>query len=239
MKKNLVMMLVLLLASTAMIQAQDGLSVQLGFASPTFRLNSPVLEDKAKLETTAMNGFRVAIAYDASFYKGLGVMMGIDYTISGNHTKWESIGKFEYPRSRTRNVLNQLEVFVDWQYKFELAMHTYLILYTGPTVQVNLSMNQTEYIQNDGKDEGSKKVVGLLHYNDATMRQYYKRYNVTWGVGAGFQYDRYFIRGGYDFGLVNPYMFDNFNKVGSADRNTRGRLDQWQVKVGVYLWESK
>lgn len=230
-------MAALLMVSTMMV-AQEGLSIQLGYASPTFRLNSPTLEDKTKLETTALNGFRVAIAYDASFYKGMGVMMGLDYTVSGNHTKWQSVSTYgEYPRSRTRNVLNQLEVFVDWQYKFEVAMNTYLILYSGPTVQVNLNMNQTEYIQNYVGDEGSKKVVGLLQYNDATMRQYYKRYNVTWGVGAGFQYDRYFIRGGYDFGLVNPYMFDNFNKVGSADRNTRGRLDQWQIKVGVYLWE--
>lgn len=240
MKKNLVMMLMLLLASTAMIQAQDGLSVQLGFASPTFRLNSPVLEDKAKLETTALNGFRVAIAYDASFYKGLGVMMGIDYTISGNHTKWESVSTYgEYPRSRTRNVLNQAEIFVDWQYKFEVAMKTYLIVYTGPTVQWNINMRQTEYTQNFVGDDGTKKIVNVLQYNNEKMQKYYQRYNVTWGVGLGFQYERYFIRGGYDFGLINPYHFDNFDKIGYPDRNTRGRLDQWQVKVGVYLWESK
>ena len=54
---------------------------------------------------------------------------------------------------------------------------------------------------------------------------------------TGFQYDRYYLRGGYDFGLINPYKLSNFSQVGLADRNTRGRLDQWQIKLGVYLWQ--
>ena len=68
-----------------------------------------------------------------------------------------------------------------------------------------------------------------------------KRINVTWGLGAGFQYDRYFLRGGYDFGLINPYkasQFDYTDTNGGRPR-TRGRFDQWQIKVGIYLWQSK
>ena len=58
------------------------------------------------------------------------------------------------------------------------------------------------------------------------------RLNVTWGVGAGLQYKRYFLRGGYDFGLLVPYKKADF----SNERHTRGRLDQWSIKVGMYLW---
>mgnify|MGYP003456251769 FL=1 len=59
------------------------------------------------------------------------------------------------------------------------------------------------------------------------------RLNVTWGVGAGLQYKRYFLRGGYDFGLINPYKSDMFD---GFDIYTRGRFDQWQIKLGMYLF---
>ena len=58
--------------------------------------------------------------------------------------------------------------------------------------------------------------------------------NVTWGLGAGLQYQRYFVRGGYDFGIVNPYKEQMF---AGHDIYTRGRFDQWQIKLGIYLWD--
>jgi hypothetical protein len=59
---------------------------------------------------------------------------------------------------------------------------------------------------------------------------------VTWGVGAGLQYNRYFVRGGYDFGLINPYKADKFIITDEYQPYTRGRFDQWQIKLGMYLW---
>jgi hypothetical protein len=73
-------------------------------------------------------------------------------------------------------------------------------------------------------------VTNLYEVGDMSL----KRLNVTWGVGAGFQYDRYFLRGGYDFGIINPNKERSF--VGH-DAYTRGRFDQWQIKVGMYLWQ--
>ena len=64
-----------------------------------------------------------------------------------------------------------------------------------------------------------------------------KRLNVTWGVGAGLQYERYFLRGGYDFGLINPYKEATFHVSDDYNPYTRGRFDQWQIKIGMYLWE--
>jgi hypothetical protein len=60
----------------------------------------------------------------------------------------------------------------------------------------------------------------------------FKRLNVTWGVGAGFQYKRYFLRGGYDFGLINPHKVADY----STGVHSRGRLDQWSIKIGMYIW---
>ena len=75
---------------------------------------------------------------------------------------------------------------------------------------------------------GNRNSAFTTQENDEAL----KRLNITWGVGAGFQYKRYFVRGSYDFGLINPYKnidFENGN-------HTRGRLDQWSVKIGAYLW---
>ena len=131
---------------------------------------------------------------------------------------------------------HEIEVFVDWQYKFELAKDTYLTLYTGPTIQCGLAMNMRADHQKDySADLDISRYSG---YTTDNQNERFKRINVTWGVGAGFQYQRYFLRGGYDFGLINPYAYSRF--VDKADQPldhyTRGRLDQWSIKIGMYFW---
>jgi len=124
-----------------------------------------------------------------------------------------------------------LELFVDWQYKFEVAKETYLILYSGPTLQCGLAMDWRRDRQTDAGDPFvTARFSGYDTNNDPD--QVLKRLNVTWGVGAGFQYKRYFLRGGYDFGIITPYKNTDF----SNGTHTRGRLDQWNIKIGMYLW---
>ena len=56
-----------------------------------------------------------------------------------------------------------------------------------------------------------------------------------WGVGIGLQYGRFFVRGGYDFGLLNAYKNDRT----STDDKILARQDQWQVKLGFYIWDTE
>jgi hypothetical protein len=129
---------------------------------------------------------------------------------------------------------HQLEIPVDWQYKFEIADKTYLILYTGPTLQLGLSYKQSTRTQMS--PNGDIASVDADRYTQKSVFAL-KRLNVTWGVGAGFQYDRYFLRGGYDFGILNPYKEATFQVSDEYSPYTRGRFDQWQIKIGMYLWE--
>jgi hypothetical protein len=92
---------------------------------------------------------------------------------------------------------------------------------------------QSKNFLNNGKEIQLTDVDNYYSETDMQDRAL-KRLNVTWGVGAGLQYERYFIRGGYDFGLINPYQLRQFP---GEDVYTRGRIDQWQVKVGIYLWQ--
>ena len=224
-------------AATTMVSAQDYFGVQLGFAQPIARLNTPTT--KTSLFPTSYNGFKVGLVYDATIVKGFGVSMGLNYTF-GNHTSaWKQIGKLPYPQERSTGQYHQLEIPIDWQYKFEIAKRTWIILYTGPTLQCGLDLTSKLYKTNNGKEITLEKDNSF--YSEDMKDKELKRINVTWGLGAGFQYDRYFLRGGYDFGLINPYkasQFDYTDTNGGHPR-TRGRFDQWQIKVGIYLWQSK
>ena len=224
-------------AATTMASAQDYLGVQLGFAQPIARLNTPTT--KTSLFPTSYNGFKVGLVYDATIVKGFGVSMALNYTF-GNHTSaWKQVGKLPYPQERSTGQYHQLEIPIDWQYKFEIAKRTWIILYTGPTLQCGLDLTSKLYKTNNGKEIILEKDNSF--YSEDMKDKELKRINVTWGLGAGFQYDRYFLRGGYDFGLINPYKASQFDYTDTNGGNprTRGRFDQWQIKVGVYLWQSK
>ena len=138
----------------------------------------------------------------------------------------------EYPKVRNQYFYHQIEVFVDWQYKFEIAKETYLMLYTGPTIQYGIAFKQKGQQDNFGEIT-PYPARDNNRYGNESQNTDLRQFNVTWGVGAGFQYQRYFLRGGYDFGLINPYKNAQFQ---GQDRNTRGRFDQWEIKIGAYLW---
>lgn len=229
-------------ASAMMLSAQDYLGVQFGYARPITRLNS--VASKTTLDVTAYNGLKVGLVYDATIIKGFGVTMGLNYTFGANTTDWMkqvNSQPAEYPKIRSKGQYHQLEIPIDWQYKFEIAKRTWIILYTGPTLQCGLSLNEKWYI-NSGRENGITMTQTDNLYSVEEMKDYaLKRVNVTWGIGAGFQYQRYFLRGGYDFGLINPYKASHFDytDTNGGHPRTRGRFDQWQIKVGVYLWQSK
>lgn len=231
-----IVMLCIIVASAAMAYSQSYVGVNVGYAQPITRLNLPVMGKESVLNPTTYNGMKVGVVYDVTLIKGLGVSMGLNYTMGGNATEWKSkSSSIKYPQERSHGWYHQLEIPVDWQYKFQIAKDTWLMLYTGPTLQCGLSLQKKNYV-NDGKtvELNAKNPTDNLYDAEDTGVFALKRLNVTWGVGAGFQYERYFLRGGYDFGIINPYKVDSFT---GQDIYTRGRFDQWQVKLGMYLWQ--
>ena len=248
MKTSKKVFLVLLLGTMVMsAKAQEGTSgigLQFGFAQSIYRLNSWDKDvDPNELQNTMLNGLKAGIVWDATYIKGFGSMMGLNYTFGTHTSAWKSVNsEFIYPQEKTRNTYHQLELFVDWQYKFEIAGNTYVIVYTGPTIQCQLALTNTTFRKElDGTESSTS--ISRFDYDDDKMHQDYKRLNVTWGVGAGFQYDRFYIRGGYDFGLINPYKINDFSEVfgniygenHDSGRRTRGRIDQWHITLGFYF----
>lgn len=221
-----------------------GLGVQIGFAEPIVRLNTAntAYSKDSLASKTVLNGLKVGVVYDETIIKGFGASIGLNYTFAAGSTDWTTPNALQsLTKTKTQTLYQQMEVFVDWQYKFEIAQETYLILTTGPTIQCGLEMSKRIYMRNElVSDVTLTEKLSCYDYEDSHKQYDYLRINATWGIGAGFQYQRYFLRGGYDFGLVNPYKLSNFNEMGyTLDRRTRGRLDQWNIRLGIYLWESK
>ena len=216
----------------AVERPKQGFGFQISWAQPILRINRPYatdLNDSLKV-AIKMNGFKVGVVYDASYVAGFGSTIGLNYTFGVYTSKWSSAGQFEFPRVRQHLTYHQLELFVDWQYKFEIAKETYLMLYTGPTLQCGVDFDMRVDRQMDYDQEIEHYYYDGYKSDDPDNSL--RRLNITWGVGAGFQYKRYFLRGGYDFGLVNPYKHTDFTN----EKHTRGRLDQWNIRLGVYLW---
>lgn len=259
MKKFFVTLMAACLVSGVMAvdRPKQGFGLQIGWAQPIIRLNSPFNPETAKdslANTVKLKGFKVGLVYDASYIAGFGSSISLNYTFGLHYGKWNSLYPInEYPRTRTTIMYHQVELCVDWQYKFEIAKETYIMLYTGPTLQcgVTFDMRMDEQSENPltgeiTTDEGDWKSAyeidkdDNIPVKDRTGKTHVPsdnaltRLNITWGVGAGFQYKRYFLRGGYDFGLINPYKNADF--AGGNQAHTRGRYDQWSIKLGVYLW---
>jgi hypothetical protein len=230
------LMITIICTCTISICADNYLGVQFGFAQPTTYLNAPQPADKTVLNPMIYNGFKVGMVYETDIIKGFGVIMGLNYTFGVNFSNWKSVGAHPHPKTCDKTFYHQLEIPVDWQYKFEIAQDTWIILYTGPTLQCGLAMTRNEY--ETDKYGKVKETVGIsdIYSTESNKDNALKRINVTWGIGAGFQYDRYFLRGGYDFGLINPYASQTF---AGQDVYTRGRFDQWQIKLGIYFWQGR
>jgi len=271
MRKTVVM--IGLLAATMMTYASDieqNVGLQFGFDRHLYRMNAPTRaeEDKTKLYKEPLNGGKFGFVYDVTFYKGLGLFLGFNYSYTMHSSRWKKIPYSESgkPASFEGVMLDYRykaeEHMLDWnvllQYKFEIAGGTYLGFYTGPSVQYIAKYQSRDYFR---KSDGTEIVPDIrileFAFNKEDVAPYYKNYNVTWGLGAMFQYDCYFIRGGYDFGLVNPYnvaqfgevtvenakgvpypIFTDTDGVSPDSRTTRGRLDSWFISLGVFIWQS-
>ena len=142
----------------------QGFGFQIGFAQPVLRLNSPETRypSDSLVNTTTLNGFKVGLVYDATFVKGFGASIGVNYTFGQGNTQWQRQSTLsDYPQKRVRTTYNQVELFVDWQYKFEIAGGTYIILYSGPSIQCAVAMTD-KVLERQLDGDISEKNIGRL-----------------------------------------------------------------------------
>ncbi|HCS87715.1 MAG TPA: hypothetical protein DIW30_04710 [Bacteroidales bacterium] len=238
MKKTIPVILMLCLCTLSAMAQKQSLGFELGYAQPVLREN-PATEKKHYPNVTKLNGLKLGLVYDATLIKGFGFRLGVNYLYGGNHTKWQSESSFSTAQKvKYGNQMHSIEVPVDWQYKFEIAKETYLVLYTGPSFQYNFSFDKTTYRKNEITGQSTENKENHFKADkDQDDTPDYRPWNLTWGLGAGFQYQNYYIRGGYDFGIINHYNDRFYNDSANPDNEyrMRGRFDQWSIKIGIYF----
>lgn len=261
-----------LLAAAMAGQAADinqNFGLQFGFDRHLYRLNSPSVsgKDKNELSVDPLNGGKIGFVYDVTFYEGLGLFLDFNYSYTMHNSPWRDIAynelglptKLTGIQYRSKAEEHMLDWNVLMQYKFDIAGNTYLSLFTGPSIQYIAQYKSRDYFRTSDGTEiyPGAKILGW-DVNTEDIAPYYKNYNVSWGVGLMFQYDCYFIRGGYNFGLINPYKEDCWGNIKYVDENgqtndwfkrpgsnepddrlTRGRMDSWYITLGVFLWQSE
>ena len=229
---------VIALACTCALFAQDGsmdLGFNIGFAEPVMYYRASASADK--LTRQATDGIKLGVTYQTTLIKGFGVSSSLNYTHSTHIGAWTVMPGSAAIKTKEDHNFHQLEIPVDWQYRFLIAKYTYIALYTGPTLQIGLA-NTFRYrtkVGDEIKEDWKQDVYKIDSDNDGIPD--YNRLNVTWGVGASFQYKQYFIRGGYDFGIMSVYRDPYYNTSSESGWNRKGRLDQWQIKLGIYFWQ--
>ena len=236
MKKLFLSVIALVFAGS--LFAQEGgmdLGFNIGFAEPVMYYRASA--GATKLTRQATDGIKLGVTYQTTIIKGFGVSSSLNYTHSTHVGAWTVTPGMAAMKTKEDHNFHQLEIPVDWQYRFLIAKQTYVSLYTGPTLQIGLA-NTYRYRVKVGDEitqDWKQDVYKLDEDHDGIPD--YNRVNVTWGVGASFQYKQYFIRGGYDFGIMSVYRDPYFNTSSESGWNRKGRLDQWQIKLGIYFWQ--
>ncbi|MBQ9340192.1 MAG: hypothetical protein IJS13_07670 [Paludibacteraceae bacterium] len=248
MRKTILFVMTLLTAVA--LYAEEGeqnLGFNLGFSDVILRERSSAATTKLDSKSP-LYGIKAGIVYQNTMIAGFGVQLGLNYTFGTHLGKPQPVdGNIStLLEKKTDWYYHQLEIPIDWQYQFEIAKETYLIIYTGPTLNVGLSLKRIDL---EDKLKGNfytgelitdRKEYQLYDKNydaDGDGNRDYFRTNVMWGVGAGFRYKRYFLRGGYDFGITNPYRDRYFDISTGNQWRRKGRFDQWSIKLGIYLWQ--
>lgn len=221
--------LLLLLPFCAIAQDQH-LGIEIGYNRPVLR--ESVSWDGGKL-TTPFNGARVGLMYEATLIKGFGVRLGVEYDISSRTGKWQNASSFTtYPQTRKQLRMQNIGIPVEWQYKFQIAKETYLVLYTGPTFAYHLQLSGIT-MQKSYDQKVTNQSVSLVRQDVDNDDVYdYSQFNLQWGMGAAFQFQNYYVRGGYDFGIINAYR-DRYNNL--TDAATKARCDGWHITAGIYF----
>ena len=233
MKRSGLLFIALCFAAIASAQTQS-LGFQLGFTEPILRDNS--ISQKSKLApTVTTNGIKTGFVYDATIVKGFGLNLSLNYSLSVDPGKWQVENQLmKAKQMRTSRILHTLEMPIEWQYKFKIAIDTWLIAYTGPVLQYNVVF--TEKTRHRGDPiKGEWEEPAINHYKidkDGDDKNDFSPFNIQWGVGGGFQYKNYFIRGGYNFGIYNHFR-DNYTNT--KEYTNRGRYDEWNIRLGIYF----
>ena len=133
--------------------------------------------------------FSIGLTWMPEFKYGIGIQTGIYYDLTMEKAKEESDGV----DTRYSSTDHSLSIPLRIQYRIELAKDFSLFIYAGPSFDIGLAFNVSEFLN----DEKTSTEANNLYDNNL------KRFNLLCGVGGGIRWKGLQLRAGGDWGLLN------------------------------------
>ncbi len=154
-----------------------------------------------------LHGARIGATFDFRLPKHFSIETGVLYTIlyGRQQQHWRSVDapslQVEYLQHRVLE--HNITIPVRCYYTIPLWQQLNMFFFGGP--QFNIGLAETDYIQPHLSDVTRiwMESQGIHTSKYDRMAEDLKHTNVQMGVGMGFEWDRYRLKGGYDFGLNN------------------------------------
>ena len=155
-----------------------------------------------------LHGARLGATFDFRLPKHFSIETGVLYTIlyGRQQQHWRSVDapsvQEEYLQHRILE--HNITIPVRCYYNIPLWKQLNMFFFGGP--QLHIGLAETDYIQPhlSGVTQIWLESQGIpTSKYDRMASKELKRANIQLGIGMGFEWDRYRIQGGYDFGLNN------------------------------------
>lgn len=154
-----------------------------------------------------LNGIRLGATFTFNLPMHFGLQTGVLYTLlyGKNVQHWRSIDAPSVQKEYITHRIAEHNVTIPIRayYTIPVWKQLNIFFYTGPQLQIGLAEN--DYLKTHLSD-GAKawlEAQGVATKSYDRMTDELLRANIQWGVGAGLEWDRYRVQGGYDFGLNN------------------------------------
>ena len=155
-----------------------------------------------------LHGARVGATFTFLLPLHFSAQTGLLYTVTcgKNEQHWRSMS-VQATRIEQLNhtvVEHNLTLPVRLYYTIPLWRQLNLFFYTGLQVQIGLA--EMDYIDDSNMTDATRTWLnnnGIHTDKYDRMKEDRYRTNAQWGLGGGFEWDRYRLQSGYDFGLNN------------------------------------
>lgn len=155
---------------------------------------------------TYLHGGRVGVAIDFLLPYHFSLQTGVHYSLAAGRTTqhWgiaDTIVQTEYQRHDIvqHNIIIPLRAY----YTQKLVKDFRMLFYAGPQLQIGLAQKDKITNHLDELTLQNLQAYGIRTESYDREKEILYRCNIQLGVGGGFEYDRYRLTAGYDFGLNN------------------------------------
>ncbi len=155
-----------------------------------------------------LHGGRIGATFDfllpIRFSLQTGLLIDIAYGVNNQHWRSQDAPSVQVEYLRHKILEAELTVPVRVYYNIPLWKKLNMFFFTGP--QISIGLTEYDFMQEHLSDGTMEWLQSQgIHTNpyDRLAEKELHRFNIQWGLGGGFEWDKYRLQAGYQFGLNN------------------------------------